>query len=301
MVKNKRLFEIREALSHRSSILPTRDVWSLFQDMANGEAIPEDIILCEFVPVRLIAMLEDNLRGIYAAIIDNSRFRKNLPKLVDFKNLDIEVLSSFQDDDVTIGEYFSYSVSCNKFEDIDNALSVLLNIDFKDKLSEILGEKTESVIKTVQKVFAARHRLCHESMILDISKEDTRVYVTATIQFLDAIDEVAQTLLYPENLDTTYDMLADAIRAFEKENSQLDALVADIKASDEEYTTGLDFVDEWKKYRDARAKLEWQEMEGGSMHSVLYYNSMTHTTKWLIKELRSEYKYWIRSHVWKAV
>ena len=301
MVKNKRLFEIREALSHRSSILPTRDVWSLFQDMANGEAIPEDIILCEFVPVRLIAMLEDNLRGIYAAIIDNSRFRKNLPKLVDFKNLDIEVLSSFQDDDVTIGEYFSYSVSCNKFEDIDNALSVLLNIDFKDKLSEILGEKTESVIKTVQKVFAARHRLCHESMILDISKEDARAYVTATIQFLDAIDEVAQTLLYPENLDTTYDMLADAIRAFEKENSQLDALVADIKASDEEYTTGLDFVDEWKKYRDARAKLEWQEMEGGSMHSVLYYNSMTHTTKWLIKELRSEYKYWIRSHVWKAV
>lgn len=301
MVKNKRLFEIREALSHRSSTLPTRDVWSLFQDMANGESIPEDIILCEFVPVRLIAMLEDNLRGIYAAIIDNSRFRKNLPKLVDLKNIDVEVLSSFQDDDVTIGEYFSYSVSCNKFEDIDKALSVLLDIDFKDKLSEILGEKTESVIKTVQKVFAARHRLCHESMILDISKEDARAYVTATIQFLDAIDEVAQTLLYPENLDTTYDMLADAIRAFEKENSQLDALVADIKASDEEYTTGLDFVDEWKKYRDARAKLEWQEMEGGSMHSVLYYNSMTHTTKWLIKELRSEYKYWIRSHVWKAV
>lgn len=74
MVKNKRLFEVREALSHRSSTLPMMDVWSIFQNMANGESIPEDIILCEFVPVRLIAMLEDNLRGIYSAIIDNSSF-----------------------------------------------------------------------------------------------------------------------------------------------------------------------------------------------------------------------------------
>lgn len=301
MVKNKRLFEIREALSHRSSTLPMTDVWSIFQDIANGEAIPEDIILCEFVPVRLIAMLEDNLRGIYAAIIDNSRFRKNLPKLVDFKSLDIDVLSSFQDDDVTIGEYFSYSVSCNKFEDIDKALSVLLDIDFKEKLSEILGEETESVIKIVQKVFGIRHRLCHESMLLNISKEDTVAYVNATLLFLNTIDEVVQTLLYPENLDTTYDMLAEAIRDFEKENSELEALIAELKANDEEYATGLDFVEEWKKYRDARAKLEWQEIEGGSMHSVLYYSSMTHTTKWLIKELRSEYKYWIRSHVWKAI
>lgn len=301
MVKNKRLFEIREALSHRSSTLPMTDVRSIFQDMANGEAIPEDIILCEFVPIRLIAMLEDNLRGIYAAIIDNSRFRKNLPKLADLKNLDIDVLSSFQDDDVTIGEYFSYSVSCNKFEDIDKALSVLLDIDFKNKLSEILGKETESVIKIVQKVFAARHRLCHESMILNLSKEDTRAYVTATLQFLNAIDEVVQTLLYPKNLNTTYDMLAEAIKDFKKENSELETLIAEIKASDEEYTTGFDFLDEWKKYRDARAKLEWQEFEGGSMYSVLYYSRMAHITKWLIKELRSEYKFWIRSHEWKAL
>ena len=305
MVKNKRLFKIREALSHRSSTLPMTDVWSIFQDMANGESIPEDIILCEFVPVRLIAMLEDNLRGIYSAIIDNSRFRKNLPKLVDLKNLDIDVLSSFQDDDVTIGEYFSYSVSCNKFEDIDKALSVLLDIDFKNKLSEFLGEETESVIKTIQKVFVARHRLCHESSILIISKEEVETYVSGTIRFMNAIDEITQVILFPEIIETTHDMVEEARRDFEKEEKTLEALIADIEGSYDEFPVGLkfpvEFVEEWKKYREERAKIEWKDVEGGCYYPVHYYSSMTQTTKWLIKELKFEYKHLLRSHAWKAI
>jgi hypothetical protein len=273
--------------------------------MANGEGIPDDILLCEYVPVRLVAMLEDHLRGIYAAIIDNSRFRKNLSSVADLKNIEVDVLESFQDDEVTIGEYFSYSISCNRFEDINKALSLLLGINFSDKLSETLGDATAKVLDIVQKVFSARHRLCHESSILHISKEEAENYVAETMRFMDAIDEITQVLLFPEIFETTNDMVEKARCDFAKEEEALGKLLADIKESYEEFPVEvkfpLEFVEEWKKYREVRAKLEWKDAEGGCYYPAHYYSSMTQTTKWLIKELKFEYKHLLRSHAWKAL
>ena len=99
--------KVKEALKHKANPYPL-ELW--LQSYVNGDDLPEESILYGYIPIRLVALIEDNLRDEYALIIDDKRFRKNLSEVIS-KNipLNIDVLSSLQDDVITIGEYFSYS------------------------------------------------------------------------------------------------------------------------------------------------------------------------------------------------
>ena len=78
---------------------------------------------------------------------------------------------------------------------------------------------------------------------------------------------------------------------FERE---LEELVKKIRKLDLEgffASNGLDYIDDWKKYREAKSKSEAKLCEDGSIYTLIYSVSLESTTREFIKELKNEYKY----------
>lgn len=298
MSKNIDISKVKEALKHKANPYPL-ELW--LQSYVNGDDLPEESTLYGYIPIRLVALIEDNLRDEYALIIDDKRFRKNLSEVIG-KNipLNIDVLSSLQDDVITIGEYFSYSLSCNGIEDIIKNFSKLIGCNFRDELGSKLGDATCSIITTISIIFKERHVLCHESSIeLDYNKDTIKSYIQAVSHFLNAIRDIIQNKLYPNSPQTTVDMISESVEEYKAVNKELKEMIQVIKDNDSEGMIEemgcLDFIDNWKRYRERRAEIDSKSFEDGSIQPIIYYGSKTTTTKWLIKELKSTYKYILRS------
>lgn len=298
MPKNIDISKVKEALQHKANPYPL-ELW--FKSFAAGNVQLEEDSFYGYIPIRLVALIEDSVRDEYALIIDDKRFRKNLTDVID-RNipLNVEVLSSLQDDVISIGEYFSYSLSCNGIEDIIKNLSKLLGSNFRDELLKKLGDESRSIFGTVNKVFNERHLLCHESSLeLDYDKNTVISYVHAVIHFIDAIREIVQNKINPNTPDTTVEMINATVAEYEALEKELAELIQTINDNDNEGTVVelgcLDFIEIWKKYREDRAEIDSKSFEGGSMQPIVYYDSKVLTTRWLIKELRSTYKYLLRS------
>ena len=56
----------------------------------------------------------------------------------------------------------------------------------------------------------------------------------------------------------------------------------------------LDYIEDWKKYREKRALLESKMCKGGSIYSIVYTYSLIDTTRTFIKELKIKYKQFLR-------
>ena len=298
MPKNVDISKVKEALKHKANPYPL-ELW--LKDFANGEDIQQENSFYGYIPIRLVALIEDSIRDEYALIIDDKRYRKNLTEVID-KNipLNVEVLSSLQDDVISIGEYFSYSLSCNGIEDINKNFSKLLGCSFHDELNRELGEDTNNVLRIVGMIFKERHVLCHESSVEPGYDKSTIVsFIQSVLLFIEAIRCIIQSKLYPDFPQTTAEMIIEAIAEFEAVDKELEETIQIIKDNDLEGLIeemgSLLFIENWKEYRETRAKVDSNTFEDGSMQPIIFYNSLSTTTKWLIKELRSTYKSILRS------
>ncbi len=298
MVKNIDITKVKEALRHKANPYPLEH-W--MKSFVADDDILEDSSLYGYIPIRLVALIEDTIRDEYALIINDKRYRKNLTEVID-KNipLNIEVLSSFQDDEVSIGEYFSYSLSCNGIADIYNNLSKLLGCSFHDEISRELGDDQQSVLRAVDRTFMERHVLCHESSVEPKYDKNTIVsFIQSVLRFLEAIRDIIQSKLYPDTPHTTVEMIEETIAEFEAVDKKLEETIKTIKNNDPDGLIDelgcMHFIDKWKEYREARAKIDSNTFEGSSMQPIIYYDSLSITTKWLVKELQFTYKYILRS------
>lgn len=298
MAKNIDISKVKEALRHKANPYPL-ELW--MKSFVAGDGDLEESSLYGYIPIRLVALMEDSIRDEYALIIDDKRYRKNLTEVID-KNipLNVEVLSSLQDDVITIGEYFSYSLSCNGLEDIVKNLSKLLDCKFRDELYDILGDSANSIFATISTIFKERHVLCHESSVEpDYDKNTITYYINSVIRFLDAIREIILSKLYPNSPQTTVEMISEAKAEYEAVDKELEEIIQTIKDNDPDGMImemgSFDFIESWKSYREARAKTDSKSFEDSSMEPIIYYGSKVTTTNWLIKELESTYKSILRS------
>lgn len=254
--------------------------------------------LYEYIPIKIVACFESFFREVYKEIIDNHKFRKNLSNITKLKNtsIDFDILSAFHENEVSIGEYFAYLFPCSKFEDIDTIMSSLLEINFSKELKEELGN---DILKSINEIFRLRHMLCHEvSQSRDINKETIIRYLKDSCKFIDCSEKVYYRKLYPKELNTTYDMQMNVAEEFYAVEKELDDLIQRIRNLyiPEWYmmSKDLDYIEDWKKYREKRALLESKMCEGGSIYSIVYTHRLIDTTRTFIKELKIKYKHFLR-------
>ena len=259
MSKNIDMSKVKEALQHKANPYHL-ELW--LNSILVDNNLSDDNSLYGYIPIRLVALIEDSLRDEYARIIDDKRFRKNLTEVIDKKiPLNVEVLSSLQDDVISMGEYFSYSLSCNGIEDIIKNLGKLLGCNFCEELEKKLGDSKESVFSVISKIFKERNILCHESSIEpDYNKSIIKSYIQSVICFLNIIRDIIQDKLDPNFPQTTVDMLNVAMTEFEVVDKELSETVQTIKDNDKigivNEMGSLDFIDKRKSYREERAEFD---------------------------------------------
>ena len=168
-------------------------------------------------------------------------------------------------------------------------------------MSKIKNKTTEYVdlISSIEEIFNLRHIFCHE--VPDNEKSNIRLgpnkveqYIKDSCDFIKYSDEIVREILYPNYPTTTMGMTKYAQDNLVNLESELEELVKKIRKLDLEgffASNGLDYIDDWKKYREAKAKSEAKLCEDGSIYTLIYSVSLESTTREFIKELKNEYKY----------
>lgn len=293
MGKQLQLSQIQESLKRR------KDCFSIISTLQNLEQLctkEHDSNLLEIIPIKIVACFEEYFRIRYSEIIDNAAYRKRIKEVEALRNLkfDFDILGAFQDNAITLGNYLSYLIPCSKLEDITCTLTKLLGIDFIEKIKE----QSESALKSVTEIFRLRHIFCHEVPKSEkLSSEKMLELLNEARDFLSIAEKIIGDVLYPNPPQTTSEMVLETGRMFNDTEKELNSLIGEIKSKDlEENLTNaqFDYLEDWKRYREARARSEASIVEGGSMYPIVYTLCLTTITNAFIKELSEKYKYLLR-------
>ena len=150
----------------------------LFTESAktNPEATIVDAEVIRYFPIALVACIEGYFRMAIADLINiGPPFIERVANLRDL-NISVDVAIAIQTQKITLGEYISHFLSLNNLEDINKALSVLLNFDFLERLLtgrfDLFGKKEAEpfhleelrgpFVVSIKELFHTRHILCHE-------------------------------------------------------------------------------------------------------------------------------------------
>ena len=254
----------------------------------------------EYIPVKIVASFQEFFRGIYKEIIDDPKFRERIKDVKALKKVDydFDVLGAFQDNEITLGDYLSYLIPCSNVETIDDTISKLLNIDFLGKIKE-KSSNPSGLLQSINDIFRLRHMYCHEISTSDsLDYDRIMVYINDACDFLTLADDIILETQFPDSLNTTMEMIKEADEEFKRVDIELNSLIIQIRALKTEgdlFSNSLDYIEEWKQYRLSKAKSEASVTKGGSFYPIIYTHSLINTTKALIKELKTEYKYSLKT------
>ncbi len=131
--------------------------------------------LLRYFPIGAIAIIEGYFRLAIRDIIDfGEPYLSNVEKIKDIRFTARNVLAIYGER-ITLGELISHFLSLNSLEDINNYLSILLDLDFLQELSkfrfDLDGKKTSmeksapGIFEEVKEAFRLRHIYCHEIAI----------------------------------------------------------------------------------------------------------------------------------------
>lgn len=254
--------------------------------------------LLEYIPIKIVSCFEAFFRWVYKDLMDNPQNRKRFKDIKSLKNInfDFDVLAAFQDNEISLGDYLSYLIPCSKLEDINDTISILLNIDFIKEIKK--NDSSASLLNSINEIFRLRHAFCHEIPLVDkLDVNKMNQYIDDACKFLESSDNIVREIENPNSPITTLEMIRDSDEKFKILEKKLDDLIQKIRTLDIEgyfISNDLDFIDKWKEYRELRAKSEAKNYEGGTIYSVVYLGSLQSTTSAFIKELKNDYKYFLR-------
>lgn len=163
--------------------------------------------LYRYVPVALVAVVQDYFRLVIAELIDTGAepYRENARRLkkVDFS---IDHALAIGGGTVTVGTFIAHNLSMSRIEDIYGAMTTIRGRKFfqelRDKFEPVQigsgsdaylfdGPRAESHYPTMEKMFAARHVICHEfATNADVTNHDVFDYWIAVQGLIMATENV---------------------------------------------------------------------------------------------------------------
>lgn len=250
----------------------------------------------EFIPIRLVTVLEVFLRGIIAELIDEKDiYFERAEKLLKGTKLDLTFAAHINRRELTIGDFVSHTVSLNSIESVISALDVLL-VDFPLKLKTSHPRWSEEadewplppimdnynrVIESLNRLYEVRHILTHElpsSSPLD-PKELPKL-VTATKSFITATDWIVVEALHGAISKTQSAMNLGAYDELQDTEIQLNSAVKEaafLEGIDPDAFHALQAL--WEDWADAQANLVASKVEGGSMYPVVWASEKAALTR----------------------
>ena len=262
MKKQLQLSELTESLERGKTNFQAQielyDLRELCYTMDNPQ-------LLEYVPVKIVACFEQLFRDEYQEILVNPKVKKNLKNIDLFKDtkFNFDVIGAFEENTISLSDYLSLLIPCSKLEDIDNAISKLIGINFLSEFRK--KDNGEAILESVSEA----------------------------IEFIDDSDDIIRNTLYSDHL-SGIEEIKIAQKEFEKADKELEELIDTLRLKQDKgpfHYNDFSYIDKWKEYREERALCDSSINNKESYLPLHYYRNMERTTKSLIKELKEDYKY----------
>lgn len=294
----------------KSSLRRSNSIISGLTSLTNLDVVYENIHdseLLEYVPIKIISIMEEHFRQLYKDIIDKKEYRGNLKKVKFLKGLtfDFDVIDAFQSNEVSLGEYLSYHFPCSSVNQIFEYLGQLLGVDFRHKLIDKIMQYEGKVdlpdeearknisyfFKSIEIIFEIRHILCHEGgLTKPLDNKFIMQMISDSQLFVQFADFLIDDIMYPDFDFTQVAMNEDASQSFDLAEKQLEDIIEHLKSKDKNDILDFSYIGEWKKYRIAKAKSDSKICEGGSMYPSVYMTSMAGTTENMISQLKKDFR-----------
>lgn len=293
-MSKKTLLEIKAYIKRESDNNEIRNELDLISELYTEISNPK---LYEYVPVKIVAVIQDYFRKKYKEIMDSPDYRQNIKDVKALKNVsyDFEVLGGFQDSEITLGDYLSYLIPCNSIETINCTISQLLGVDFMNKFKAEFENATE-VLEVLSKVFVLRHMYCHEVPVVEpLTYEDISQMINAANDFIKQSESVILSMMTIEGEDP-HIFLEEIKNRYNKRKLELESLIATFKKNHPEgdlFSGLLNFIEEWKIYCDARGKATASVTNDTIFYQLIYYVTVEQLTADFIRELNKNSRYLI--------
>jgi hypothetical protein len=312
-IKARSEFNSREDFNSRLN-----DIESAFIENLNynGDYNKE---LLKYIPIATVACFEAFFRSVYKELVDSGKpFSDNVINFNQAKNVkfDFEIVNAIQNKTVTVGEFISHILPCNNFDDINSNLSILAGNDFLEQIKKFEKQSVsnndtiefianlDQIILDIKRTFQLRHIFCHEfATNLKTDKEEVLKCFKSAKLFLNQTNDFIWDLLYPNSPTNQTEINIQATESFKKLELELSELVVTIKDASKDYlylemdSSAFDkTIVEWKKYREVKAHFDSSCVEGGTMYSLFYANSLSTTTEEKINSLKREFEIQLRKY-----
>lgn len=145
-----------------------------FLQHGRNQAIPSKAELVKYLPIGWVACIEGYFRLVYRDLIDHGPpYRENAAALKDVR-VGLDHVVAMQAGKFSLGEFIAHLLPVNGLDDINQAMSTLLGVDYLDALKKVktdIFEKDKSLedldlsgelIQSLDFLFTQRHLFAHE-------------------------------------------------------------------------------------------------------------------------------------------
>jgi uncharacterized protein YecT (DUF1311 family) len=241
----------------------------------------------QFVPIRLVTILEVFLREVIAELVDGDEaVFERVDKLVKGSKIDLAFAAHVDRRELTIGDFVAHSVSLNGVAGIMNVMDALIG-RFADRLQTVhprWSEEAEewplppiitdydAVMGDLARLFEVRHVLTHElpSEIV-FNSDELPDLIAAARTFVEATDWSVIEVLRGSVPRTQIAMnmtAGDNLRHEEEELETILKRAAALPGIDCDALHELQAA--WIDFADKHAGLVASQVEGGSMYPLLW-------------------------------
>jgi uncharacterized protein YecT (DUF1311 family) len=264
----------------------------------------------DFIPIRLVTILEVFLRGVIAELIDGKAiYLERSDKLIKGAKLDLAFTAHINRRELTVGDFVAHAVSLNKVESIIGTLDTLL-VDFPAKLKAAYPRWSEEssswplppvideydqVIGSLSRLYEVRHVLTHElpSSAFFEPTEVTKL-ATAAKSFITATDWVVVDALHGSVPKTQIAMnLGKQDELLYEEARLLAAMEEAIRLHGIDCDALSALQISWTEWADAQANLVASQVEGGSMYPMVWASEKAVLTRERIDQIERLVREWM--------
>lgn len=256
-------------------------------------------LLDELIPARIVTLLEVFVRTWIEELVDKGApYVERAASLKAEIKYDFAIARSLHGGVVTVGQLIAHSISLNRLEAIFAVFETLLGVNFLDELGRVRRRSiTETPIgpiieelpvlrRSLGRLFELRHILVHELPAKrPFESAEIGEFVEAAQKFVEAADEIINTILYGEYPLTQAEMNtasgADFLAA-DEELSNLCKEIARMSTSD----TIFAVQEHWQEFRRMEADRQTEKFGRGTIRPTIRNVISQDLTRARIAELK---------------
>lgn len=264
----------------------------------------------QFVPIRLVTILEVFLREVIAELVDGDETTfDRAEKLTKGAKIDLTFAAHVNRRELTIGDFIAHAVSINGLDGILGILDTLIP-GFADKLKVVHARWSEesdnwplppivthydTMMAALSRLFEVRHVLTHElpsEAVFD--PEGIDAFIDATRTFVEGADWAVVEVLHGSVPRTQTAMNVAAGDDLRGQEEQLTAILEQVAA-----LPGLDGgmlrdgQAAWADFADRQAAMVASQVDGGSMYPLIWAGEKSALVRDRIIQLKGVMKGWM--------